>query len=199
MDSYRTVAKPSEPVVYKDRKSKFFGFVFPISHASEVKPILDALRRQYEKANHVCYAWQLGTGDVQYRVNDDGEPNNSAGKPIYGQIQAFEVTNVLVVVVRYFGGTKLGVGGLIGAYKNTAQLALEHAGIIEKKIEYFFELQFEYATLSAVMRMIKKWDMTIHGQSMDIRCTMKLSLRKSKHREALRELEGIYGLKIKTT
>ena len=130
-DTFKTILKPSEAVLYKDKKSKFFGYIFPLQNESEVKPIIEVLKKKHHTANHACYAWQLGTEKITYRANDDGEPNNSAGMPIYGQIQAFDVTNVLVVVVRIFGGTKLGVGGLIQAYKTSAQLTIESANIIE--------------------------------------------------------------------
>lgn len=130
-DTYKTIDLPTEEVLFKEKHSKFFGYVFPIRTEEEVKPILDAIKKQHHSARHWCYAWQLGVeNQIQYRANDDGEPNNSAGMPIYGQIQSFEITNVLVIVVRYFGGIKLGVGGLISAYKNTAQMALEQADIV---------------------------------------------------------------------
>ncbi|MEM8506821.1 MAG: YigZ family protein [Bacteroidota bacterium] len=197
MDKYRTISKPSEPVVYKNRKSKFYGFAFPISDVTEVPPILNTLHQRYDKANHVCYAWKLGVDRIEYRTNDDGEPNNSAGKPIYGQIQAFELTNVLVAVVRYFGGTKLGMGGLISAYRTVAEMALSQADRIEKYVEHYFDIQFEYQLMSAVMRVIRKWNITIHAQAMEENCAMKLSLRKSKSTGALKELQDIYGLQIK--
>ena len=122
--SYKTIAHSTESVVFKERKSKFYGYAFPILHEQEVKPLLQRIKESHTAANHVCYAWQIGAQNVSYRANDDGEPNNSAGLPIYGQIQSFEVTNILVAIARVFGGTKLGVGGLIGAYKNTALLTL---------------------------------------------------------------------------
>jgi uncharacterized YigZ family protein len=133
-DTYKTIEKPSEEILFKEKKSKFYGYAFPIATEDEVKPILEALKKKHHTANHVCYAWQLGVKNQSYRANDDGEPNNSAGMPIYGQILSFEVTDVLVAVTRIFGGTKLGIGGLISAYKTGAQMALENAKIIEKTI-----------------------------------------------------------------
>ena len=111
-DTYRTITKPSEEVLFKDKNSKFFGYAFPVKNEEEIKEHLEDLRKKHHAARHWCYAWQLGKEEYRYRANDDGEPSNSAGMPIYGQIQSFDVTNVLIVVVRYFGGVKLGVGGL---------------------------------------------------------------------------------------
>ena len=134
-DTYKTIAEASEEILFKEKNSKFFGYAFPIFSEDEVKIHIEKLRKQHVGAGHFCYAFQLGTDTVYYRVNDDGEPSNSAGMPIYGQIQSFGITNVLLVVVRFFGGVKLGVGGLISAYRTTAHLALEQADIIEKTIQ----------------------------------------------------------------
>jgi len=133
-DTYKTIEKPSEEVLFKDKNSKFFGYAFPVSNEDDVKIHIAELKKTHHAARHWCYAYQIGTETILFRANDDGEPNNSAGMPIYGQIQSFEVTNILIVVVRYFGGTKLGVGGLITAYKTAAQLALESSKIIEKTV-----------------------------------------------------------------
>jgi len=141
-DAYKTISSASQEQLFKNRKSKFYSFAFPIRNEAEVKPIIDELRKKYPSANHVCYAWQLGVVNVKYRVNDDGEPNNSAGMPIYGQIKFFEVTNILVVVLRIYGGTKLGVGGLISAYRTSAQMALEASKIVEKTLKQEFLLSF---------------------------------------------------------
>ncbi|MFT5751921.1 MAG: putative YigZ family protein, partial [Dokdonia sp.] len=134
-DTYRTITIPSPEVLFKDRNSKFFGYAFPISSEEEVKPLIDQLRKSHHQARHWCYAWVLGNTYERFRANDDGEPSNSAGAPIHGQLQSFDLTNVLVVVVRYFGGTKLGVGGLINAYRTGAQLALDAAIIAERTID----------------------------------------------------------------
>ena len=132
-DTYNTILKPTEEVLFKDKNSKFFGYAYPVTTEDEVKNQLAILKKQHHSARHWCYAYQIGTEIIVYRANDDGEPNNSAGQPIYGQIQSFEITNILIVVVRYFGGVKLGVGGLINAYRTAAQLALENAKIIENR------------------------------------------------------------------
>ena len=136
--SFDTIKSPVENILLKEKGSKFIGFVFPVANEKEIKAALAKVKDEHPKATHHCYAFRLGINGENYRANDDGEPNNSAGMPIYGQIQSFEVTNVLDVVVRYFGGVKLGVGGLITAYKTTAQMALENAEIIEKTIDIHF-------------------------------------------------------------
>ena len=131
-DSFKTIAFPSEEILFKEKNSKFFGYAFPITSESEIKSLIEPLRKKHFNAVHFCYAFQTGTESIYFRANDDGEPSNSAGMPIYGQIQSFLITNVLVVIVRFFGGTKLGVGGLISAYKTAAQMTLEASTIIEK-------------------------------------------------------------------
>ena len=178
-DTYRTIEEPTPGILYKDKKSKFFGYAFPISSENEVKPIIESLRKEYHTANHVCYAWQLGVTPTTYRANDDGEPNNSAGMPIYGQIQSFGVTNILITVVRIFGGTKLGVGGLIQAYRTAAKMALENSSIIEKRIESYFRLNFDYPEMDKVMRAIKQKNITITSQKMELKCSISISVRKS--------------------
>ncbi|CAM3642427.1 hypothetical protein FSS13T_02060 [Flavobacterium saliperosum S13] len=177
-DSYKTLASPSEEVLYKEKNSKFFGYAFPVSTEEDVKAIIDDLKKQHFSARHWCYAYQLGTTKIQYRANDDGEPNNSAGMPIYGQIQSFEVTNVLVVVVRYFGGVKLGVGGLISAYKTAAQMALEISDIVEKTIDIHYLIRFDYKNMNKVMRVIKEKNLDIVSQKMEMSCEIEIATRK---------------------
>ncbi|WP_047415481.1 YigZ family protein [Cellulophaga sp. Hel_I_12] len=198
-DLYKTLKKPSEEILFKEKKSKFFGYAFPINSEDDVKPIIEALKKKHASANHVCYAWQLGFKTVSYRVQDDGEPNNSAGMPIYGQIQSFEVTNVLVAVVRIFGGTKLGVGGLISAYKTGAQMALASAKIIEKTIQVYFLVSFEYPDMDKVMRIIKQESIEIISQEMALDCKIKISTRES-HSEKIQTIfEAVYGVSISKT
>ncbi|WP_281238972.1 IMPACT family protein [Flavobacterium praedii] len=167
-DTYKTIAYPSEESLLKEKSSKFFGYAFPIESEEEVKPIIEVLRKQHPHAVHYCYAYQIGTESIQYRANDDGEPSNTAGTPIYGQIQSFGVTNVLVVVVRIYGGIKLGVGGLISAYKTSAQLTLESCKIIEKTIDIPFQISFDYKNMNKVMRVIKEKKLDIVSQEMEI-------------------------------
>ena len=195
-DLYKTIDFPSEEVLLKEKNSKFFGYTFPISSEEEVKEILDRLRKEHFSARHWCYAYQIGTEKIQYRANDDGEPNNSAGMPIYGQIQSFEVTNVLVVVVRYFGGVKLGVGGLISAYKTAAQMALENATIVEKTINKHFIISFGYAHMNKVMRIIKEKNLQIVAQKMEMDCEIEISIRKKNAQNLLDTFENLYELKV---
>ncbi len=178
-DTYRTIDAVSEETLFKDRNSKFFGYAFPITSEEEVKSIIEGLIKQHHSARHWCYAWQIGTENIKYRANDDGEPSNSAGQPIYGQIQSFDVTNILIVVVRYFGGTKLGVGGLINAYKTAAQLALESSKIIQKTIDKKFVLIFEYKDMNKVMRIIKEHNLNIVKQELELSCKIYISVRKN--------------------
>ena len=167
-DTYTTIAQATEEILFKEKSSKFFGYAFPIQSEEEVKPIIEQLRKLHPHAVHYCYAYQIGTEKISYRANDDGEPSNTAGAPIYGQIQSFGLTNVLLVVVRIFGGIKLGVGGLITAYKTTAQLVLEEAEIIEKTIDIHFLISFDYKNMNKVMRVIKEKKLDIVTQSMEL-------------------------------
>ncbi len=177
-DTFKTIALPSSEILFKEKNSKFFGYSFPILSEIEVKPIIDILRKQHPNAGHFCYAYQIGTENVVYRANDDGEPSNSAGAPIYGQIQSFELTNILIVVVRIFGGTKLGVGGLISAYKTTTQLVLESSEIIEKTIDIHFLILFDYKNINKVMRVIKEKKLVIINQKMELNCEIEIITRK---------------------
>ncbi|ADY31118.1 IMPACT family protein [Cellulophaga lytica] len=196
-DTYLTIDKPSPEILYKDRKSKFFGYVFPITTEDDVKPIIEKLKKQHHTANHVCYAWQLGTDTIRYRANDDGEPNNSAGLPIYGQIQAYDLTNVLVAVARIFGGTKLGVGGLISAYKTAAQIALDEAEIKKKIITKLYALTFDYKDMNSVMRVIKQKKLDIVSQKLEANCTYVISVRKTKANEIFTIFNTMQYIKIK--
>lgn len=195
-DTYKTIALPCEEVLFKEKNSKFFGYAFPVTTEEEVKEILEKLRKDHFSARHWCYAYQIGIDKIQYRANDDGEPNNSAGMPIYGQIQSFEVTNVLLVVVRYFGGVKLGVGGLISAYKTTAQMALENAEIIEKTIDIHFLISFGYANMNKVMRIIKEKNLQIVGQKMEMDCEIEITIRKKNVQNLLDIFESLYEIKV---
>jgi uncharacterized YigZ family protein len=178
LDTFKTISKPSEEILFKEKNSKFFGYAFPIVSDEEVKPIIEILRKKHFGAGHFCYAFQVGTDKIQFRTNDDGEPSNSAGAPIYGQIQSFGLTNVLVVVVRFFGGTKLGVGGLISAYKTAAQLAIETSEIIEKTIDIHYIISFDYKNMNKVMRIIKEKNLELISQKMEDSCQIEISCRK---------------------
>ena len=195
-DTYKTIAAASEEVLYKEKNSKFFGYAFPVTSEEEIKEILERLRKEHFSARHWCYAYQIGTEKIQYRANDDGEPNNSAGMPIYGQIQSFEVTNVLVVVVRYFGGVKLGVGGLISAYKIAAQMALENSEIVERTIDKHFIISFGYTNMNKVMRIIKEKNLQIISQKMEMDCEIEISIRKKNVQNLLDTFENLYEIKL---
>lgn len=195
-DTYKTISKISQGELYKEKNSKFLGFTFPVINEGEIKPLLEKLKKEYYSARHWCYAYKIGSETFKYRVNDDGEPNNSAGMPIYGQIQSFEVTNVLIVVIRYYGGVKLGVGGLINAYKTAAQSALENAEIIEKTINKEFQLVFEYKNMSKVMRILKENQVEVINQTLEHSCLLEISVRKSNNKKVFELFDAIFGVEI---
>lgn len=195
-DTYKTIIKPTEAVLFKDKNSKFFGYAFPVEDEDIVKLHLENLKKEHHSARHWCYAYQIGTFEIKYRVNDDGEPNNSAGIPIYGQIQSFELTNVLIVVVRYFGGAKLGVSGLINAYKTTAQLALENALIEEKTVNVIMEVHFEYAHMNTVMRIVKEHQLNITKQDFKLDCRLQFEVRLSESDMILNVFKAYHELKV---
>ena len=194
--TYKTIVQPSEEILYRERKSKFYGYAFPIQREEEVKPIIEDLKKRHPTANHVCYAWQLGVTDISYRANDDGEPNNSAGMPIYGQIQSFEVTNILIAVARIFGGTKLGVGGLISAYREAAKMALENSRIEERVLMEQLQITFEYEEMDTVMRFIKKHQLEIDSQELHLNCKITISVPKNHLSDILSQLEAQHKLEI---
>jgi uncharacterized YigZ family protein len=196
-DVYKTIDKASTEALFKDRGSKFYGYAVPVTNEEEIKENIEFLKKQHYNARHWCYAWQLGMKYEKYRANDDGEPTNSAGTPIYGQLQAFEVTNVLVVVVRYFGGTKLGVGGLIQAYKTSAKLALENSEIIQKTINEEFILQFNYSEMNKVMRIVKEEQISIINQKLDMNCMYIISVRKKEAAKVFKLFDETYKVLIK--
>jgi uncharacterized YigZ family protein len=193
-DTYNTIDFSPSAVLFKEKNSKFFGYAFPIQSEDEVKPIIDSLRKQHPTAGHFCYAYQIGTDSITYRANDDGEPSNSAGMPIYGQIQSFSVTNVLIVVVRIFGGVKLGVGGLISAYKTTAQMILETCEIVEKTIDLHFIISFDYVNMNKVMRVIKEKKLEIVTQEMEINENSGLPIGKIEIKTRKKNAEMIFDI-----
>ena len=196
-DVYKTIVKQSEETIFKEKGSKFFGYAFPVYTEQDVKDCLENLRKQHHAARHFCYAYQIGIEQLKFRANDDGEPNNSAGLPIYGQIQSFEVTNVLVVSVRYFGGTKLGVGGLITAYKTSAQITLGVSEIIIKTIDVQFKLKFEYDLMNTVQRIIKEKNIKIIRQNLEMDCEYFISVRKKEASTIFTIFDDLYKVVIK--
>ena len=196
MFNYKTINTPSLEVLYKDRGSKFYGYSIPIETDLEVKKALEELKQKHSSAGHFCYAYQHGLETIYYRVSDDGEPNNSAGLPIYGQLQAFEVTNILIVVIRYFGGTKLGVGGLISAYKATAKLSLEVSQIKTLDILIPLKLSFVYKDMSKVMRIIKKQQLVIKSQRLEMECEVLVLVKKMNLKSLIRTFEAFHQIKV---
>lgn len=192
MAVFRTIQATSEGF-YKEKGSKFLAFAVPVTSEDEVKAFIAQKRKEHHLAVHVCSAFRLGADLKLYRSSDDGEPSNSAGPPILGQIQAFELTNILIAVVRYYGGTNLGVGGLISAYKTAAKAALENAQLIEKEEMELFELTCTYEQMPKVMSFLKKEAIEILSQQMDLQCAFRLHLILSKAphlKERLQELIG---------
>lgn len=196
-DTYKTISKPNEPVLFKDKNSKFFGYAFPVLNEEDVKTHLEAVKKEHHSARHWCYAYQLGTETISYRANDDGEPSNSAGMPIYGQIQSFGVTNVLIIVVRYFGGVKLGVGGLINAYRTAAQMALEASKIVTKTINIQYSVSFDYKNMNTVMRIIKEHQLKIVDQTMELDCKIIISVRKKASQKIFDIFNHLFEVDIK--
>lgn len=190
---YKTIAEKAEGL-YKDKGSRFLAFGFPVSDESEIKSILTSLRKKYHDARHHCYAYRIGTDPFHYRVNDDGEPSGTAGKPIYGQIISHELTNILIVVVRYFGGTLLGTSGLVTAYRNAAASMLEAATLIEKSVLTTCCLTFPYSSLNGVMKIIKEEGIEPIHPVYDAECSLTLAVPLSvleRFRAKMALLEGI--------
>ena len=196
-DTYKTILKPTKEILFKDKRSKFYGYAFPIRQEDQVKPIIESLRKKHPAANHVCYAWQLGTQERRFRVNDDGEPNNSAGMPIYGQIKSREVTNLIIAVVRVFGGTKLGVGGLIQAYKTAAEMTLESANVVVITIKTEFKISFPYSELDKVMRILKRQGAELVSQQMELECTLHFNVRQSEAERMEILLGALHKIRLK--
>jgi uncharacterized YigZ family protein len=196
-DTYKCITKASEEVLFKDKNSKFFGYAFPITSEEEAKVHIEDLKKKHHQARHWCYAWQIGKEVHQFRANDDGEPSNTAGMPIYGQIQSFDVTNLLIVIVRHYGGIKLGVGGLINAYKTTAQMALENSKIVKRTIDEVFVIKFDYPEMNLVMRVIKEHNLNITEQKLELNCEIHISVRKKIAEEIFKKFEAIYKVEIK--
>ena len=195
-DSYKTITSPSEGF-FKDRGSKFFGYAYPYTSEEELKAIIEVLKKEHHTARHHCYAYRFKQDYSVYRANDDGEPTNAAGKPILGQIDAKDLTNVAVVVVRYFGGTKLGVGGMMNAYKTAALEALNNAEIIECTIDEEFEISFGYPEMNTVMRFIKDLGVDIVSQKMEMDCKIIFSIRKKEVQKAQDKFTGLKNIYIK--
>ncbi|MDR2882441.1 MAG: YigZ family protein [Alistipes sp.] len=194
-DEYKTIAAQAETAL-RERSSKFLAFAWPVTSEEQVKEHLDTLRKKYYDATHHCYAWRMGPRGETWRANDDGEPSGTAGKPILGQMLSTEITDCLVVVVRYFGGTKLGVPGLIAAYKDAAAEVLAAAEVVERTVDMVFELQFAYEAMNDVMRVVKEMEPRVEEQHFDNLCRMRLAIRRGRAAELARRLEKVDGLII---
>jgi uncharacterized YigZ family protein len=192
-DTYKTIESPAEGI-YKEKGSKFIAKAFPVRTEGQVKAIVDQLKEEFYDARHHCYAYILGTKGDKWRANDDGEPSGTAGKPIHGQLLSFNLTNVLVVVIRYFGGTKLGVSGLINAYKTATHDALANAKIITRTVDAIYRITFGYATMNEVMRLAKDLNLQLIDQHFDNTCFIKVRIRRSMENEFLSRCSKIEGL-----
>ncbi len=194
-DTYKTIAGPSEGF-FKDKGSKFYAFAYPVLEEEEIKGHLDTLRKKFHDARHHVYSWILKPDKSLYRINDDGEPSGSSGKPIHGQFLSYDLTNILIVVIRYFGGTKLGIPGLINAYRTAAKEAIENAEIIEKKIWDLYEVCYGYPLMNDVMRIMKEENIQQNKQEFLESCRIEFQVRQSDSQKTRARFEQIYGVDI---
>jgi len=179
MFNFKTIASPVENILLKEKGSKFIGFAFPVNNEEELKSALEKIRSEHPKATHHCYAFRMGLNGENYRANDDGEPSGSAGLPIYNQLLANEITNVLVISVRYYGGTKLGVSGLVKAYKESAKITLEEAEIIIRELETHIEIEFNFNQQNLIFTLLAKYDAKVLQFDADEKCIVTASLKLS--------------------
>ncbi len=196
-DTYKTVVRPAGPSVFKDRGSKFLGYIFPVENEAQIKENLAKIKKEHHSARHWCYAYRLGKTNPAERANDDGEPAHSAGVPILNQIKKADLTDTLVIVVRYFGGVKLGVGGLIRAYKTAAEEVIREAEITEKEIREEVTVRFPYAVMNEVMRLVKKFQIPVLSRNGDTEMEMTIALKPGEKEKILDELKQLKGIKIK--
>jgi len=194
-DTFKTIRTPAEGI-FKDRGSKFLAYAYPIKQENEVKPLVENLKKEHFKAVHHCFAYRLGIDRSNFRVNDDGEPSGTAGKPIFNTLLSQEITNILVVVVRYFGGTLLGVPGLINAYKCATIEALAMADIIEKTVNDVYIVSFEFVQMNDIMKVVKEFSLKIRNQTYDNQCTMELEFRKTLTNQLIGKFEKIDGIVV---
>ena len=195
-DTYLTIKAFSQGL-YKEKGSRFIALAYPVSTQEAIKNILDSIRKEHHSARHHCFAWMLGQERETFRISDDGEPSGSAGRPIMGQINSCELTNILIVVVRYFGGKLLGVSGLINAYRSAAESAINNSEIVELIIQDYFELVFPYSSINDVMKVIKDEDINQSQQKFEIECKMTINFRSSARERILNSLSRINGLKFR--
>jgi uncharacterized YigZ family protein len=196
MDTYKTIKEKSEGL-FKDKGSKFIAYAFPVENEDEIKEILNQIKKEHHSARHHCFAWRLGTEDIIFRANDDGEPSSTAGKPILGQLLSFELTNTLIIVVRYFGGILLGTSGLINAYRTAAAEAINNAKIETRIIEEKFLLKFTYKAMNEVMQIIKQENLNITDTRFELNRELDFSVRKSESNRIEKIFNNFYGVEIK--
>lgn len=196
LDTYLTVQGDTPVELFKDKGSKFYCYVYHIENPEQVRPIIQTLKEEHYSARHHCYAYRIGELTTTYRVNDDGEPSGTAGVPIYNQIQSFGLTNVLVVVVRYFGGTLLGVPGLINAYKSATQMGLQSSTVVEKIVCKDMTAHFDYAQMSSVMRIVKDFDLSVSSQDFQAKCRLYFSVRLSAVERVKTAFEELYLVRL---
>ena len=189
-DSYQTIAGISEGI-YKEKGSKFIAYAHPLESEDDVKEMVAVYKKKYFDARHHCYAWQLGVDGATFRENDDGEPSGTAGKPIHGQIRSAGLTNILIVVVRYFGGIKLGTSGLIAAYKEATADAIANATIVDRTVDDYYRLNFSYAVMNDVMRVFKEEDLKMLNQDFQMACSIDFHVRQSAVQKVLTRFEKI--------
>lgn len=195
-DIYKTIKVPAEGI-FRDRGSRFLAFAYPIPNQDTVKPILDQIRKEHHDAKHHCFAYMLGCERNIFRSSDDGEPSGTGGRPILGQINSFGLTNILIVVVRYFGGTLLGVSGLINAYRTAAEMAIQNSVIIECSLKVYYEIKYPYNSMNDVMKIIKEEEIFQSDQIFETVCSIKISFRTSSGENILKRFERVEGLQIK--
>lgn len=194
-DTYHTIQQPAE-AIFRDRGSKFLAFAYPIRTETDIKNLVAELKAQHPKANHHCWAMRLSPDRSIFRVNDDGEPSGTAGRPILNVLLSKNLTNVLVVVVRYFGGTLLGVPGLINAYKSATEMALNEVEVIEQTVKDIYTVSFDYLQMNDIMRLVKDEQLAILNQQFDNDCNITLAIRKMQVNQVLNKLEVVPGVKI---
>ena len=193
--SYTTIKSEVKDILLKEKGSKFIGFAFPVNNEKELKTALDQLREEHPKATHQCYAFRIGLNGENYRANDDGEPSGSAGLPIYNQLLANNLTNILVVIIRYYGGTKLGVSGLVKTYKESTKYTLEHAEIITKELETQLEIEFKFSQQNIIFSLLNKFDAKVLNFDAQENCKITALLKLSEKEKISEQLSEMYEVK----
>lgn len=192
-DTYKTIIASSQGI-YKEKGSRFVSIAIPVSELEEIKPIIDKIKKEHHEAKHHCFAYMIGSERINWRVNDDGEPSGTAGRPILGQINSFDLTNIIIVVSRYFGGTLLGVSGLINAYRSAAASAINNAELTEKTLQEYYEIIYPYISMNDVMKILKEENIAQSEQSFDLECRIRINFRASLKEKIINRLSRIKGI-----